>query len=56
MDINKLVIITVPGVDLKLLRSQRDTLLTMEGRNDREQDTIDGMINLCDAMLDITEK
>lgn len=56
------VTITVPRVDVELLREQRDTLLTMvdgvniADRTKAETGAIDGVINLLDAMLDIAEE
>jgi len=50
------ITITVPNVDVDLLREQRDALLEM--RLTRESDewlAVTGVIHLLDAMLDVAE-
>lgn len=50
--------ITIPRVDLKLLRIQRNQLINLlneKGTSSNGLETIDGLINLLDEMLDISE-
>ncbi len=52
------VTVTVPRVDLQLLRTQRDQLIDIvneQGTSSPRFDQLDGIINLLDVMLDIGE-
>lgn len=52
------VTVTVPRVDLQLLRAQRDQLIDIvneQGTSSPRFDQLDGVINLLDVMLDIGE-
>ena len=52
------VTVTVPRIDLQLLRAQRDQLIDIvneQGTSSPRFDQLDGVINLLDVMLDIGE-